>query len=349
MSKLSQEIGVVVIGRNEGERLRRCLSSVFKQTDAVVYVDSGSTDGSVVVANGIGVLSVDLDMSKPFSAARARNAGFAALTCNWPTTSYVQFVDGDCELFPEWLSLARDALESRNELAAVAGRLRERAPEASIFNRLGELEWNFLGSGDVGSVGGIFMIRRTAFESVGGFDPAVTAGEEPELCRRLSEAGWIISRLDAAMAWHDLAMTRFSQWWRRQVRGGYGALDVAKRFGLSRFSRQVWRARFWSTWPVLVVLTGFALGWGAAAALFCLWPAQMLRIALRTQYQGHSAQVSIAYAFYTMLSFWPQMRGQWQYMLDRMSNRGARLIEYKQVEMTPHGKENQRSSAHGNT
>lgn len=342
------KVGVVVIGRNEGERLRRCLSSVIKQTDAVVYVDSGSTDGSVVVANGIGVLSVDLDMSQPFSAARARNAGFAALVGNWPMVSYVQFVDGDCELFLEWLSLARDALERRNELAAVAGRLRESAPEASIFNRLGELEWNFLGSGDVGSVGGIFMIRRAAFENVGGFDPSVPAGEEPELCQRLSEAGWLISRLDTDMAWHDLAMTRFSQWWHRQVRGGYGALDVASRFGLSRFRKQLWRARFWSAWPIYVVLAGFVFGWGGAAALFCLWPIQMLRIALRTQYQGHSAQVSFAYAFYTMLSFWPQMQGQWQYMLDRMSNRGARLIEYKQAEMTSRKNEIQGSSAHGN-
>ncbi len=39
-------LGVVVIGRNEGERLRRCLESVLGATPGVVYVDSGSSDGS---------------------------------------------------------------------------------------------------------------------------------------------------------------------------------------------------------------------------------------------------------------------------------------------------------------
>jgi glycosyltransferase involved in cell wall biosynthesis len=342
------KVGVVLIGRNEGERLRRCLAAVVGQAEAVVYVDSGSTDGSVALAAGMGVLPIGLDMSHPFSAARARNAGFNALVGKWPTVSFIQFVDGDCELAPGWLALARDALERRNELAAVAGHLRERSPGVSIYNRLGELEWNFLGSGDVGSVGGIFMVRRAAFERAGGFDPSVPAGEEPELCKRLTEAGWIISRLDAEMASHDLAMTRFSQWWRRQVRGGYGALDVTRRFGLSRFRKQTLRARFWSAWPALVVLAGFAIGWEAAALTFSLWPVQMVRIAFRTWRQGQSAQVALAYAFYTMLSYWPQMQGQLQYMLDRMRNRASQLIEYKQLENPSCGSVIQESSLHDN-
>lgn len=342
------KVGVVVIGRNEGERLRRCLASIVGQAEAMVYVDSGSTDGSVELARSLGVGTVDLDMGLPFTAARARNAGFTALCILASNLDYVQFVDGDCELAPGWLALARDALERRNELAAVAGRLREKSPEVSIYNRLGELEWNFLGSGDVGSVGGIFMVRREAFEKVGGFDPSVPAGEEPELCLRLNKAGWIISRLDTEMAQHDLAMTRFGQWWRRQVRGGYGALDVASRFELPRFKKHVMRAWFWSAWPVLAVLAGFAFGWGVAAAMFCLWPAQMTRIALRTWRQGQSAQVALAYAFYTMVSYWPQMQGQLQYMLDRLHNRGSRLIEYKQAAMPSRGSVIEESSVHGN-
>lgn len=342
------KVGVVVIGRNEGERLHCCLLSIAGQAEAVVYVDSGSTDGSVALAEGMGVMPIGLDMSQPFSAARARNAGFAALVGYWPTVSFVQFVDGDCELTPGWLPLARDALERRNELAAVAGHLREKSPEVSIYNRLGELEWNFLGSGDVGSVGGIFMVRREAFEKVGGFDPSVPAGEEPELCLRLNKAGWIISRLDTVMAKHDLAMTRFGQWWRRQVRGGYGAIDVANRFKLHRFKKHVMRAKFWSVWPGLVILAGFAIGWGAAAAMFCLWPAQMTRIALLTFRRGQPAHVAIAYAFYTMVSYWPQMQGQFQYMLDKIHDRGSRLIEYKQAAIPSRGSVIQESSVHDN-
>ena len=40
------QLGIVTIGRNEGERLRRCLSSVVGRGMPVVYVDSDSTDGS---------------------------------------------------------------------------------------------------------------------------------------------------------------------------------------------------------------------------------------------------------------------------------------------------------------
>lgn len=331
------KIGVVVIGRNEGERLRRCLLSVAGSGPVVVYVDSGSTDNSVVMAREMGAEVVRLDMSTPFSAARARNAGYEALVGIEAAVGLVQFVDGDCELMSGWLAVAHAALLHRPELAIVAGRLKERDPDASVYNRLGELEWNFIGSGDVGAVGGIFMIRREAFDSVGGFDPTVHAGEEPELCQRLTCLGWMISRLDADMAWHDLAMTRFRQWWKRQVRGGYGGLDVATRFNLPRYRRNNLRARFWSVWPFLTVFVGVGVdramgswaGWTAGLAVWCLWPAQMVRIGARSWRQGQDARTALAYAFFTMLSFWPQMVGQMQYWLDRTRNRAPHVIEYK--------------------
>lgn len=326
--------GVVVIGRNEGERLHRCFASLGGQAKTVVYVDSGSTDGSVELARGMGIESIELDMATPFNAARARNAGFSSLVDRCPFVQLVQFVDGDCELVAGWLEVAQDILERRPELAAVAGRLKERSPDASIYNRLGEMEWNHLGNGDVGSVGGIFMVRRMAFEDCGGFNPSISAGEEPELCQRLTLAGWVISRVDAEMAWHDLAMTRFGQWWRRQIRGGYGALDVATRFGLPRFRKSVWRARFWSIWPFLVVLAGGMFGWGGALASFSLWLLQFLRIGLRAWQQGQPVRIALAYAFLIMLSFWPQMIGQVQYLFDRASSRGTRLIEYKRADLS---------------
>lgn len=340
-------IGVVVIGRNEGERLRRCLESVLGERLAqVVYVDSGSADDSVGLARNLGAQVVDLDLAMPFNAARARNAGYAALTRIDPDIGYVQFVDGDCELLPGWLVVARNALECRRELAIVAGRLKERDPDASIYNRLGEMEWNFLGSGDVTSVGGIFMIRRDAFEQVGGFDPTIAAGEEPELCQRLGRHAWLISRLDADMAWHDLAMTRFGQWWKRQMRGGYGGMDVAVRFGLPQFKRNNLRARFWTAWPLLVVLTGAGFGLlagsltGSLAALgiFLIWPLQMLRIGIRSWRSGQPCRIAIAYAFFTMLSFWPQMLGQTKYFLDKMGRRTPGLIEYKAAGVQPNGR-----------
>jgi glycosyltransferase involved in cell wall biosynthesis len=330
-------IGVVVIGRNEGERLGRCLRALKQGTTSIVYVDSGSTDGSLELARSLGAETVTLDMTLPFNAARARNAGYERLVKSLQQPDYIQFIDGDCELLPDWLPDAVRLLTLQKDLAIVAGRLKELHPEASIYNRLGEMEWNIQGAGDVDAVGGIFMIRREAFAAVGGFDASVPAGEEPELCQRLRQQGWRILRVDREMAWHDLAITHFSQWWRRQVRTGYGGLDVATRFGLANFRRNNIRARFWATWPLLAgvigwigqILAGPMTGWLAFLMTLAILPAQIGRIALRTWKNGQPLGVALAYGFFTMLSFWPQLLGQWRYFLDWAISRTPRLIEYK--------------------
>lgn len=330
-------VAAVVIGRNEGERLRRCLEALSGIVSSVIYVDSGSTDGSVALAKANLVEVVELDMSTPFSAARARNAGFAILQSLSAEVDYVQFVDGDCEIKPTWPECALAYLAGHSDVAMVAGRLKERFPEESVYNRLGDLEWNFAGPGQVDAVGGIFMIRKAAFEAVGGFDETVMAGEEPELCQRLIRQSWKLVRLDCDMAWHDLSMTSFGQWWRRQVRNGYGGLDVARRFGLAPFRRNNLRAQFWSVWPAFIglaaglagALSNYSNALLAALVVTSLWPAQAARIALRTWRGGQTVSLALAYGFFTMLSFWPQMIGQLRYLFDQVMGRVPIMIEYK--------------------
>ena len=62
-------IGIVAIGRNEGERLKRCLQAVVGGAATVVYVDSNSTDDSVAVARDAGATVVELDMSSSTTVA----------------------------------------------------------------------------------------------------------------------------------------------------------------------------------------------------------------------------------------------------------------------------------------
>ena len=198
-------IAAVAIGRNEGERLRRCLASMQGRVGRIVYVDSGSTDGSLDAAAAAGAQVVSLDLALPFTAARARNEGFALLGHEAP--AYVQFVDGDCELQPGWLETASAFLDNHPDVAAVCGRRRERHPGQSLYNRLIDCEWD-TPVGETRACGGDVLMRRDAFRAVGGFDPALIAGEEPELCVRLRAAGWRIWRLDAEMTLHDAAITR---------------------------------------------------------------------------------------------------------------------------------------------
>src|SRR5262245_44170177 len=159
------KIGAVAIGRNEGERLKRCLESLLASSMMpVIYVDSGSTDDSVQWTRRKGVEVVELGTHLPFTAARARNAGLERLKQIAPNVSYVQFIDGDCELILSWVEQAAAFLESDPDVAAVAGRLHERYPERSIYNWLCDREWD----GPVGEVracGGIAMMRSDAIRS----------------------------------------------------------------------------------------------------------------------------------------------------------------------------------------
>src|SRR5690349_18087871 len=117
-------VGVVAIGRNEGERLRRCLESVNEKVAAIVYVDSGSADDSVNLAKSLGVEVVQLDLSVPFTAARSRNAGVKRLLEVKPELAFVQVVDGDCEIVEGWIDRALKAMrdDGHANVAVICGR-----------------------------------------------------------------------------------------------------------------------------------------------------------------------------------------------------------------------------------
>ena len=189
MEENLRKTGIVVIGRNEGDRLKTCLNSVLAKCGRVVYVDSGSTDDSVEYAASMGINVGELDISTPFCAARARNFGFQRLIGSYPEVDYVQFIDGDCELCDGWLSFAANYLTTDQACAVVAGRRRERFPERTVFNMICDIEWN-TPVGKVKSSGGDFMIRKDAFLEVNGFNPTVVSAEEPELCYRLRQRDW---------------------------------------------------------------------------------------------------------------------------------------------------------------
>lgn len=321
-------IGVVIIGRNEGERLRRCLESVTGVADQVVYVDSGSTDGSVAMALGMGVGVVDLDLHIPFTAARARNEGSKLLLKLAPGLEYIQFVDGDCELVAGWLETAAAFLDAHEKAAMVCGRLRERHPEQSIYNLLCDIEWN-TAIGMTKACGGIAMARKEAFMAEGGYRTDLIAGEEPELCIRLRASGWQVWRLDAEMALHDAAMTRFGQWWKRTMRTGYGFAEGAYLHGKPPERHWVRESRSAFKWGLVVpvLIAGLSIWMGAWGLLLLLaYPVQIVRLALRgTQ----SVKENWWRALFLVLAKFPEAMGLLKFLYNRLAGKTARLIEYK--------------------
>ena len=315
-------LGAVAIGRNEGDRLKACLRSLVPLCDRVVYVDSGSRDDSVAFARGLGVEVVELDTSVPFTAARARNAGFNALMAGGDL-ELVQFVDGDCRVEAGWLEAGAAAMRADPGLGLVTGWRAEIHPTASVYNAMCEVEWH-RPAGPIETSGGDMMVRAAAFRGVGGFDPRLIAGEDPEFSLRLGKAGWRLERLPVAMTLHDADMTRFRQWWQRTVRTGHCFAQIGAMHP-PHFRREIQRIWVYGLILPLLALAGlFASGWLVllVLALYLLSWAKTLR--------GLGGQPMAArQAGLLTLAKIPNLLGMLTYYRHRRSGEAMELIEYK--------------------
>lgn len=336
-------LGVVAIGRNEGERLIRCLDSLRTSAECLVYVDSGSTDGSKEAALERGAEVVELDLSRPFSMTRARNEGFAKVCERIPDVQFIQFVDGDCEVVESWIPTALTAMHEHPEVSVVCGRRRERFPENSIYNRMCDIEWN-TPIGPANACGGDALMRADLFRKLGGFNEELIAGEEPELCLRIRQAGGQILRLDAEMTLHDANILHFREWWKRNVRGGYGAKDVVMRLAGTYPPKDIpfhhmtqsavsWTRNWLGAAVLLIGLGGVLFSipgavFGALAALG-LQGIQALRIARGMRPRAADTRTAVMYGTFTMIGKWAQALGQRKYSKDRNANKAAAIIEYK--------------------
>lgn len=248
-------IGFVVIGRNEGERLTACLDALRGNGAPVVYADSASSDDSVARSRRAGATVVSLDSARPMNASRGRREGFDRLISDHPATQFVQFLDGDCILQPGWIEQATAFLQQNPQVAVTCGLRFERDPQASIYNRLCNEEWQTpIGAAD--ACGGDALMRVAAYRQAGGFRSDLMAGEEPELCTRLRSSGWRIWRLDAPMTEHDAKILRLSQWLRRGMRSGYGYAQVwtATKEPDRLYGRQMLSAVLWGVMAPLALI-----------------------------------------------------------------------------------------------
>ncbi|GAX37572.1 glycosyltransferase [Nodularia sp. NIES-3585] len=329
-----QQIGVVVIGRNEGNRLNQCLLSVIGEDRKIVYVDSGSTDGSVALACSLDVYVVELDLSIPFTAARARNAGWEYLLQVEPNIEFIQFVDGDCRVVEGWWEAAVNELLTQSDLVVVCGRRREEFPADSIYNRLCDIEWD-TPVGEAKACGGDSMMRVSALKQVGGFNPSLIAGEEPELCVRLRQAGGKIHRINAEMTLHDAQITRWSQWWKRSQRGGYAYAEGSWLHGSSperhwvKESRRIW---FWGLLlPLLAVASAWST-WGLSIFfLFMAYSFLAYRVYRNTLLRGFNSEDAILYSLFCILDKFPQLQGQIQFHISRLFKQERTILEYKNL------------------
>jgi GT2 family glycosyltransferase len=325
----SLDFAVVVIGRNEGMRLLNCLTSLGPMIWRTVYVDSGSSDNSAVEAALLNARVISLDMRQPFTAARARNEGYRRALQSWPEVKFLQFVDGDCLMNAYWLRKARDFMQQRGDVAAVFGRRREQHGDQSIYNRLCDREWSGL-PGSVLECGGDVFVRVDALKQAGGYSASLIAGEEPDLCVRLRALGWNVWRLDVEMTLHDAAMTRMSQWWRRNLRAGHAYAEVATLHWSS--PQGIWRRSLLRalSWGALLPIASASLATAhpIGLALLFAYPFQIARLAVREGGTRPSSE-SWCRAMLDVFGKFAECKGAITYFANCVVGRRQRIIEYK--------------------
>jgi GT2 family glycosyltransferase len=322
-------IGVVIIGRNEGSRLKDALQSVPAEA-ATVYVDSRSTDGSAELAESLGVSVISLGDGR-LTAARGRQAGLDWLQSQHVELAYVQFIDGDCVLEDGWLDAAAEHLDRHADLAGVCGRRTEERRDASVWSRLIDIDWD-IPAGEVPYFGGDVLTRIEAVQQVGGWNPTLIAGEEPELCFRLRDAGWRIARLDRPATRHDIAMSSFAEYRKRSRRSGHAYAEVGwlHRHGPGRaWLRSAFSILLQGLLLPVLILVGLLVWWPIGLVLslpYLKWFAAMVRSCRR---RGYGWRISFGYALVNLASRPSGAMGVVRYIVGRGSGRRAKLMEYK--------------------
>ena len=321
-----------MIGRNEAKNLAIALPGILVTFNKVVYVDSGSIDGSQEIARKNGVDVVELMMDKPFTAARARNAGLKEILKGESGFKYIQFMDGDCELIPGYLEQALEFLEQHADYGMVCGRRVERFPDKSIFNALCDIEWN-TPVGETDYCGGDITVRVVAIQNIGGYRADLIAGEDPELCVRMRQLGWRIYRINANMTYHDANITRILQWWKREERSGYAFAEGASIHGGTPQRHWVKEVRsnwIWGGLFIFAIIAGLALN-PAFILLTMIFPIQAVRLSLKSipNLKGQSYFFRFLYGLHCYFAKLPQFVGQLRFLINKLLKRRQQIIEYK--------------------
>ncbi len=251
-------ISFVVIGKNEGKMLGKCLESLkaadyprhLAEVTEVIYVDSRSTDRSVEIAREHGA-TVHLLSAGRTSSARARNAGLQLCQGD-----LVQFLDADMVLAKDWLQRAVPILLEEGVIG-VAGRIDDYQRKPSWYDRVHTAQQMFHRPeiGGMGSGGGLF--RAEEFRKLGGYNDKMPFGEEAELGEYLRSSGRGILRIVDLMAYHDYGFDTFRAYCRRLVRDGMVQALAWRRGAQGRWRtllRSVITPLFWLLAPLASLL-----------------------------------------------------------------------------------------------
>lgn len=177
-------VTVVIPAHNEEEYLESCLRSLLTQDYPnefyeTIVVNNNSTDATVTIAGQLGIPVIN-EPNGP--VGRVRNTGAKAAR-----GELLLFLDGDCIAPKNWISYAVSRIGAKPELVLGGGyELREKPRPLEKYWLLEGTEGASLPK-DL--LGGCIAIAKSTFFKVGGFDEAITSGEDSKLSVSLRRSG----------------------------------------------------------------------------------------------------------------------------------------------------------------
>ncbi len=222
------QCAVVIPTFNGAHLLSACLEALLAHPPErcewrIVVVDDASGDDTVARFR-------DLD-ERVAVVARERNGGFAT-ACNDGARAagevdHLVFLNNDTVPIPGWLDALLEDAEAHPEAAAIGSKLL--FPDGTIQHAgiaIGEDRWphhiyaglpgehpaaNRAGP-VVAATAACLLVRRAAFEEMGGFDTAFHNGyEDVDLCLRLRERGHEIRYCPGSVLYHLESVTRWAE------------------------------------------------------------------------------------------------------------------------------------------
>ena len=186
-SRIPPRLSVVLGTYNRRDSLKRCIESIFEQTETptVVYVtDAGSTDGTVeYLQSAASDRLVPILVGKRLGQARAYNDVFARVA-----TPYVAWLSDDNEIVNHGLDAGVEALDRRPKVGMVAIKVKD-------------VEGPFVDAPYVGGVSAIGvlnvnqgLLRTGIIQELGGFSERFRDyGIDPDLTARVLFSGWDVA------------------------------------------------------------------------------------------------------------------------------------------------------------
>lgn len=255
-------VGVVIKALNEQNNISRAIESALEccagRSATVVLADSGSSDRTLEIASNYDIRIVKLINSNEKSCGIGAQLGFQHLDCD-----FVYILDGDMEIFPDFIPAAITVLEQDHRIVAVGGIVEEHgAGNYEFEHRRAARDGVITGVVDSLDMGGLY--RVSAIREIGYLtNRNLHSYEEKELGLRLRAAGGLLMRLQIPSVRHfgktESTMDLIASRWKSRHLDGPGELLR------SSLGRPYQKATFLMVWNLIAVLVSWL--WLLAAPL----------------------------------------------------------------------------------